>query len=297
MGLGLVGIFIPGLPTTVFLIIAFWAFSKSTERFQNWLWFHPKFGPPIRAWHMHRVIPVRAKIFAAAMKKFDKDGDGKLSEGERAEMRKAMEARRKEFMAKFDKDGDGTITTKELGTVMRSLGQNPTEAELADMINEVDADGNGTIDFPEFLTMMARKMKDTDSEEEILEAFKVFDRDDFPESYGSVYRGSLGVLREITEDGNYRIDFEGVQGARLALASEHEVVAVEGPHTGTAVFLHGILGSGQNLRTFARKVARGAPGARCVLVDLRCHGNSATVGAPGAPAVRWTCAPNLRQMR
>ncbi|CAE6410186.1 unnamed protein product [Rhizoctonia solani] len=73
--------------------------------------------------------------------------------------------------------GDGTITTKELGTVMRSLGQNPTEAELQDMINEVDADGNGTIDFPEFLTMMARKMKDTDSEEEIKEAFKVFDKD------------------------------------------------------------------------------------------------------------------------
>ena len=40
------------------------------------------------------------------------------------------------------------------------------------MINEVDADGNGTIDFPEFLTMMARKMKDTDSEEEIREAFR-----------------------------------------------------------------------------------------------------------------------------
>ena len=35
-----------------------------------------------------------------------------------------------------------------------------------------DADGNGTIDFPEFLTMMARKMKDTDSAEEIKEAFK-----------------------------------------------------------------------------------------------------------------------------
>ena len=43
---------------------------------------------------------------------------------------------------------------------------------LIDMINEVDADGNGTIDFPEFLTMMARKMKDTDSEEEIREAFR-----------------------------------------------------------------------------------------------------------------------------
>merc|ERR1711998_183659 len=54
------------------------------------------------------------------------------------------------------------------GTVMRSLGQNPTEAELQDMINEVDADGNGTIDFPEFCTLMARKMK---------EAVRVFDKD------------------------------------------------------------------------------------------------------------------------
>ena len=42
----------------------------------------------------------------------------------------------------------GEITTKELGTVMRSLGQNPSESELQDMINEVDADNNGTIDFP-----------------------------------------------------------------------------------------------------------------------------------------------------
>jgi calmodulin len=75
----------------------------------------------------------------------------------------------KEAFSLFDKDGDGTITTKELGTVMRSLGQNPTEAELQDMINEVDADGNGQIDFPEFLTMMARKLKDSDSEEEIKE--------------------------------------------------------------------------------------------------------------------------------
>jgi len=56
-----------------------------------------------------------------------------------------------------------TITTKELGTVMRSLGQNPTEAELADMIAEVDANGNGQIDFSEFLTMMSKKMQENDT--------------------------------------------------------------------------------------------------------------------------------------
>mmetsp|Transcript_18633 Transcript_18633/g.20258 ORF Transcript_18633/g.20258 Transcript_18633/m.20258 type:complete len:189 (+) Transcript_18633:256-822(+) len=83
----------------------------------------------------------------------------------------------KEAFSLFDKDGDGTISVRELGTVMRSLGQNPTEAELADMINEIDANGDGTVDFPEFLTMMSRKMNDVESEEEILEAFKVFDKD------------------------------------------------------------------------------------------------------------------------
>lgn len=51
----------------------------------------------------------------------------------------------KEAFALFDKDGDGTITMIELGIVMKSLGQNPTDAELQDMINEVDSDGNGEI--------------------------------------------------------------------------------------------------------------------------------------------------------
>lgn len=70
------------------------------------------------------------------------------------------------------------ITSKELGVVMRSLGQNPTEAELQEMIKEVDANGNGNIDFQEFLSLMEKKMKDPkDIEQELRDAFKVFDKD------------------------------------------------------------------------------------------------------------------------
>ncbi len=61
---GVVGIIVPGLPTTVFLIIALWAFSKSSYKFQSWLWTHKYFGPPVRDWFLYGVIPVRAKILA-----------------------------------------------------------------------------------------------------------------------------------------------------------------------------------------------------------------------------------------
>ncbi|KAK8759578.1 hypothetical protein V5799_002790 [Amblyomma americanum] len=83
-----------------------------------------------------------------------------------------MIAELREAFALFDKDGNGAISTKELGTVMRALGQNPTEAELKDMIAEVDVDGNGTVDFAEFLAMMTKKTRTADTEEEIREAFK-----------------------------------------------------------------------------------------------------------------------------
>jgi calmodulin len=60
---------------------------------------------------------------------------------------------------------------------MRSLGQNPSEDELEEMINEVDADGNGSIDFSEFLGLMSRQIDHEDTEKELIEALKLFDRD------------------------------------------------------------------------------------------------------------------------
>lgn len=83
----------------------------------------------------------------------------------------------KEAFQVFDKDGNGCITTKELGTVMRSLGQNPSEEELKLMIDEVDYNKDGTVDFKEFLGLMARQMQDADTLDELIDAFKVFDKD------------------------------------------------------------------------------------------------------------------------
>ncbi|KAK3146127.1 hypothetical protein QOZ80_3AG0216670 [Eleusine coracana subsp. coracana] len=82
-----------------------------------------------------------------------------------------------EAFSLFDKNGDGCITMEELAAVTRSLGLDPSDQELIDMMSEVDTDGNGIIDFQEFLSLIARKMKDGDGDEELKEAFEVLDKD------------------------------------------------------------------------------------------------------------------------
>ena len=62
--LGAIGVVLPVLPTTPFLLIALWAFSQSSERFHNWLYHHKYFGPPLQEWEKYGVIPKRAKIVA-----------------------------------------------------------------------------------------------------------------------------------------------------------------------------------------------------------------------------------------
>lgn len=64
LAVGVAGVILPGLPGTVFLLIALWAFSRSSHRLHLWLYNHPRFGQGLRAWHRHRVIPTRAKIAA-----------------------------------------------------------------------------------------------------------------------------------------------------------------------------------------------------------------------------------------
>ncbi len=62
--IGIIGIFIPVLPTTPFMLLALWAFSRSSMRFHNWLYHHRLLGPPLQKWHKYRVIPLPAKIIS-----------------------------------------------------------------------------------------------------------------------------------------------------------------------------------------------------------------------------------------
>ena len=65
VAVGVAGLILPLLPGVPILLIALWAFSKSSERFHDWLYTHEVYGPPLRAWHRHRVISPRAKIAAS----------------------------------------------------------------------------------------------------------------------------------------------------------------------------------------------------------------------------------------
>lgn len=93
----------------------------------------------------------------------------KLSDEQLDELREAFSI--------YDINKDGAITTRELGTVLRQLGHNPTEAELLEMIKDLDKNSSGTISFNEFVALMSGKLKSVITDDDVREAFRVFDVD------------------------------------------------------------------------------------------------------------------------
>lgn len=67
VSLGFVGMFLPLMPTTVFLLVALWCFSRSSPRLTRWLYCNPRFGPILQDWHKYHVVPLHAKFLATAM--------------------------------------------------------------------------------------------------------------------------------------------------------------------------------------------------------------------------------------
>lgn len=84
----------------------------------------------------------------------------------------------------------GSIELNELKQVMKKLGQNPTTAELVEMINSVDDNGDNEIDFNEFLVLMKSRIGEKDPDKELRDAFNVFDSD----GSGSIDRKELKRL-------------------------------------------------------------------------------------------------------
>ena len=88
-----------------------------------------------------------------------------------------MKAELFEIFDLFDQNGTGRVSYRDLGRIMRGLGRNPTEADLINMINEGKDLGNSSFDFTTFLNLMQRNLQDTDTEEELRERCKVYDRE------------------------------------------------------------------------------------------------------------------------
>ena len=100
-----------------------------------------------RCWPKNRKVGCSSGCYSEEEEEDDDDEE----EEEEEEIREAFHS--------FHKSGDDTITTEDFRTVLRSLGQIPTEKELEDMINKVDTDGTGTISFPRFRTMMRKERR------------------------------------------------------------------------------------------------------------------------------------------
>jgi Ca2+-binding EF-hand superfamily protein len=122
----------------------------------------------------------------------------------------------------------GTIELHELQQVMQKLGQNPTEAELIEMISSVDDNGDHEIDFNEFLILMKSRIGERDPEKELRDAFAVFDTD----GSGSIDRNELmklmkklgqaltegeldAMMDEVDENGDGVISFEEFKSLML----------------------------------------------------------------------------------
>lgn len=85
----------------------------------------------------------------------------------------------REGFALFDKKGDGLVASSEIGTVLRALGQNPTEADVKKIKSQVDPKGDKRISFEEFLPIFnsVSQKKVEGSEQTYIEGLRVFDKD------------------------------------------------------------------------------------------------------------------------
>lgn len=108
-----------------------------------------------------------------------------ITEEQRSEIKAAFDL--------FDTDGNGSISVDELGALMKKMGKEATEAELKDMIHDIDVNNDGEIQFEEFLLLFTRSKANATPDDDLKQAFAVFDAD----GNGKISRAELKRVMEM----------------------------------------------------------------------------------------------------
>ena len=92
-------------------------------------------------------------------------------------LKKERENELKEAFDMFDRDKDSMINKRELGCVLRSIGQEPSEQDLSDMLADISKEDDSPLTFEDVMEIINKNLNGTEAEEELIEAFKVFDKE------------------------------------------------------------------------------------------------------------------------
>ena len=114
-----------------------------------------------------------------------------------------MIAEIREIFSLFDKDADGFVQTSDLGTIVRGLNFNPSETDVAEMIRDVDPEGRGSFNQNALCSLIARRPKEQETLEEIVEALRIITDDQSGDnklqtkmSLNAPYKMSVVVFRD-----------------------------------------------------------------------------------------------------
>ncbi|MBA0553001.1 hypothetical protein Goshw_010486 [Gossypium schwendimanii] len=159
----------------------------------------------------------------------DKEEPTKLNDEQISELR--------EIFRSFDRNNDGSLTQLELGSLLRSLGLNPSSDQVEALIHKADTNNNGLVEFSEFVSLMAPELlseKSPYSEEQLKQLFKMFDRDGNGYITAAELAHSMaklghaltaeeltGMIKEADTDGDGMISFEEFSNAITSAAFDN----------------------------------------------------------------------------
>lgn len=159
----------------------------------------------------------------------DKEEPTKLNDEQIGELR--------EIFRSFDRNNDGSLTQLELGSLLRSLGLNPSSDQVEALIQKADTNNNGLVEFSEFVSLMAPELlseKSPYSEEQLKQLFKMFDRDGNGYITAAELAHSMaklghaltaeeltGMIKEADTDGDGMISFEEFSNAITSAAFDN----------------------------------------------------------------------------